>query len=297
MPIRFDLEVLIRDEVYRYNLALELPQGFTEMRVAEERLSRGGVDIFARDTAQVTLSRTSTPDARLLVDWHLVALPLVQVQSESDPLHIFKNWLARMLILAPIPSLISGDSTGDTLMPDKPCSNFGEWFTGLLSHSPSAYTPIDEFVRQVMPDFKDIKNPIIGKDSRSLSVQFEQDGESLNLAFDDLSDGEKCFFICALVLASNKAYGPIFCFWDEPDNFISLEEAGQLVMALRRSFQTGGQLLATSHNPEAIRRFSTENTFLLGRHGHLEPTAIRPLDEVTVNGSLVDALIRGDVEI
>ncbi len=297
VPIRFDLEVLIHDEVYRYNLALELPQGFKEMRVAEERLSRGSIDIFARETAQVTLSKTSTPDARFVVDWHLVALPLIQQRSESDPVYIFKNWLARMLILAPIPSQISGDSAGDTLMPDRECSNFGEWFTGLLAHSPSAYTHIDTFMRQVMPDFKDIKNPITGKDSRSLSVQFQQDGASLNLAFEDLSDGEKCFFICAVVLASNEAYGPILCYWDEPDNYLSLEEAGQFVMALRRSFQSGGQLLVTSHNPEAIRQFSTENTLVLGRHSHLEPTLVRSLADVPVNGNLVDALIRGDVEI
>jgi len=99
------------------------------------------------------------------------------------------------------------------------------------------------------------------------------------------------------VFASNEAYGPIFCFWDEPDNFISLEEAGQFAMALRRSFQSGGQLLVAAHNPEAIRQFSAENTFLLDRHSHMEPTRVKSLAEVTVNGNLVDALIRGDVEI
>jgi predicted ATPase len=296
VPTRIELEVLIHGEVYRYSLALELPQDFKEMRVAEERLSQGGVDIFARDTAQVTLTRPSMSDSRFIVDWHLVALPIIQQHSQSDPLYIFKNWLAKMLILAPIPPHISGDSTGDTLEPDKHCSNFGEWFTGLLSHSPSAYAHIDTFIRRIMPDFKDIQNPLTGKDSRSLSVQFQQDQASLKLAFDDLSDGEKCFFICAVVLAANDAYGPIFCFWDEPDNYISLDEAGQFVMALRRSFQSDGQLLVTSHNPEAIRRFSTENTFLLDRRSHLEPTVVRPLADVTVNGNLVDALIRGDVE-
>ncbi|MEO8495149.1 MAG: AAA family ATPase [Planctomycetota bacterium] len=296
VPMRFELEVLINDELYHYNLAFELPQGFKELRVSEERLSHDGVDVFARDTAQVTLSRTTTAESRFVVDWHLVALPLIQVQSTSDPLHVFKSWLASMLILAPIPSLIKGDSEGDTLMPDRECTNFGEWFTGLLSHSPSAYVRIDLFVRQMMPDFKDIKNPIVGKDSRSLSVQFQQDKASLTLEFADLSDGEKCFFIGAVVLASNKAYGPIFCFWDEPDNYLSLSEAGDFVMDLRRSFQSGGQLLVTSHNPEAIRRFSAENTLLLHRHSHLEPTLVRPLADVKIDGTLVDALIRGDVE-
>lgn len=88
-----------------------------------------------------------------------------------------------------------------------------------------------------MPDLKDIKNPVIAKDSRSLTVQFQQDRAPLNLPFRMLWDGEKCCFISALVLASNQAYGPIFCFWDEPDSYLSLAEAGQLVMALRRCMQ------------------------------------------------------------
>ena len=296
VPIRFELEVVIRGDTFLYSLALELPSSFKEMRVAEETLSYNAADVFSRSTSQVTLSRTTTPEARFIVDWHLVALPVIQVQSDTDPIHLFKTWLASMLILAPIPSQIKGESEDDTLMPNKNCLNFGAWFTGLLSHSPSAYSHIDEFVRQVLPDFKDIKNPIIAKNARSLSVQFQQDDAVLKLAFDDLSDGEKCFFICAVVIASNEAYGPIFCFWDEPDNYLSLEETGQFVMDLRRSFKLGGQLLITSHNPEAIRRFSAENTLLLDRKTHFEPTVVRALTEVTFDGNLVDALIRGDVE-
>ena len=102
--------------------------------------------------------------------------------------------------------------------------------------------------------------------------------------------------ICALVLAANEAYGPLFCFWDEPDNYLSLDEVGHFVLALRKAFQSGGQFIATSHNPEAIRRFSDENTLVLYRKSHLEPTIVRPLSEIQVNGDLVSALIRGDVE-
>jgi hypothetical protein len=65
--------------------------------------------------------------------------------------------------------------------------------------------------------------------------------------------------------------------------------------ALRKTFGKGGQLIATSHNPEAIRAFSDMNTFVLQRKSHLEPTDIRRLSEFQVQGDLVDALIRGDV--
>jgi predicted ATPase len=146
-----------------------------------------------------------------------------------------------------------------------------------------------------MPDLKDIKSPAIGKDSKSILVHFSTERQSLNLPFEDLSDGEKCFMICALVLASNDAYGPLVCFWDEPDNYLAPSEVGHFVLALRKEFQSGGQLITTSHNVEAISRFSEENTFVLYRNNHLEPTLIRPLKEFEINGDLADALVRGDI--
>jgi predicted ATPase len=298
VPIRFEIEVVIDQRVYAYALAFELPSGFKELRVAEERLSCDGIDIYARQQAQVVLAKTtSAGEAKFLVDWHLVALPLIQEQSEWDPLRIFKSWLARMLILAPLPSEIFGHSEGDSLTPNRRVTNLGEWFAGLLAHSPAAYARVDKFVKQVMDDFEDVKNPNTGKESRSLTVQFHHENATVSLPFAALSDGEKCLFICALVLASNAAYGPLLCFWDEPDNYLSLSEVGHFVMELRRAFESkGGQLIVTSHNPEAIRRFSDENTLLLFRRNHLEPTLVRRIADVNVNGDLVDALIRNDVE-
>ncbi|MGD0365194.1 MAG: AAA family ATPase, partial [Bryobacteraceae bacterium] len=238
-------------------------------------------------------------EGQFRIDWHMVALPIVQEQNPVDPLFIFKRWLARMLILRPIPALITGDSNHETLEPSVQVSDFGAWFSGLLASAPAAYGRIDHYLKQVMPDLRDIKNPLIGRDYRSLSIQFDGEGSppaSVELEFADLSDGEKCFMICALVLAANDSYGPVFCFWDEPDNYLALDEVGHFVMALRRAFQQGGQFIATSHNPEAIRRFSDENTLVLYRNNHLEPTIVRPLSELQVSGDLVNALIRGDVK-
>jgi hypothetical protein len=146
-----------------------------------------------------------------------------------------------------------------------------------------------------MPDFKDIQNPLVGKESRSLVVQFSNEQGIITLPFVDLSDGEKCFVLCAIVLAANEARGPIFCFWDEPDNYLALSEVGHFVLALRKGFESGGQFIATSHNEEAIRRFSDENTLYLYRKSHLEPTIIRPVNELQTGGDLVGALVRDDV--
>jgi len=233
--------------------------------------------------------------ARFPIDSQLVALPIVQDTSRRDPRFIFGQWLRRMLILRPVPVRITGDSTEETLQPNIDLSDFAAWFSGLLAHAPSAYGRIDQYLKQVMPDLKDIKNPEVGKDSRSIEVQFSNGQGNVTLPFGELSDGEKCFMICALVLAANEAYGPLVCFWDEPDAYLALHEVGHFVLALRKAFQSSGQFIMTSHNPEAIRRFSNENTLVLQRKSHLEPTIVRPLSDIQVNGNLVSALITGEV--
>lgn len=102
--------------------------------------------------------------------------------------------------------------------------------------------------------------------------------------------------ICALVLASNAAYGPLLCYWDEPDCYLAPNEVGQLTLTLRQAFEASGQLIVTSHNPEAIARFSNENTFVLFRRSHIEPATIHRLGSLRIEGDFIDALIRGDVE-
>jgi predicted ATPase len=296
VPMRFEIEIVLDAEIYEYVIAFELPKEFKELRVFEEKLMAGGKPVYSRKTAQVQLAQTGK-NASFGIDWHMVALPIVQQRSEKDPLFIFKQWLSRLLILQPIPRLIIGDSEQETLQPHPSVRDFGAWFTALTSQYPAAYAKIDGFLKQLMPDLKDIQNPLIGKDSRNLIVQFSNEQGSLKLPFADLSDGEKCFMICALALAANEFYGPLLCFWDEPDNHLSLDEVGHFVLALRKAFQSNhGQFIATSHNPEAIRRFSKENTLLLYRKSHLEPTIVRPLSQIQFVGDIINALIRGDVE-
>ncbi|TYQ27721.1 AAA family ATPase [Pseudanabaena sp. UWO310] len=320
VPIRFEVEVLLKNQLYKYVLALALSDNSREIRIFEEQLLVAGNPIYLREGAQLKLYsnniQTQTPQgyriailsnqfpltsqlmSEFQVDLHLVALPLIQVQSEDDPLYIFKNWLSRMIILAPIPSLMTGESSGETLEPKRDGSNFGEWFSGLLSRYPAAYAQADRYLREVMPDIEDFQNEKIGKDAKNMIVRFEANNAELSVDFKDLSDGEKCFFLCAVVLAANKYYSP-FCFWDEPDNYLSLSEVGHFITTLRRSFKNSGQILVTSHNGEAISKFSNENTFFLDRKSHLEPTLIRLLSEIEIpiKDDIVKTLILGDIEL
>jgi hypothetical protein len=182
--MRFEIEVELEGKSYEYVVAFEYPSGFKELRVLEEKVVVNGNPVYSRQIAQVQLAKEyHEKEVKFLIDWHLVALPIVQAQM-NDPLFVFKQWLARMLVLRPIPGLILGHSNQETLHPKPEVTDFGAWFSGLLAYAPAAYTQIDAYLKQVMPDLKDIKNPVIGKDSRSLVIQFSNNQASLSLAFD-----------------------------------------------------------------------------------------------------------------
>ena len=293
-PMRFELTARIESHLYTYQLALELPDDFRELRILEEELHYDGDILYSRKQAQVNLSLMNS-DAKFLVDWHLVALPVIQVSSENDPVRKFRDWLARMIILSPCPYEMSGASDGRTLEPHKRGSNFGNWFTGLLARYPAAYREIDEQLRSIMPDISDIYIEATGTNSTNINVRFSKENSYFPIEFNKLSDGEKCFFLLATTIAAAKYYGPLLCFWDEPDNFLSLAEVGHFIVSLRRQFSRSGQFIATSHNEETIRKFSAENTLVFSRRSHLEPTRVEWINDLSLAGNIIDSIKLGEL--
>ena len=297
-PIRFEIEVVLAGHAYAYAVAFELPDGFREFRVMDESLSVDGTDVFSRENSKVRLpGAPSRAESSFVLDWHLVALSIIQDRDVNDSLGAFKQWMGRNLILAPVPSHIGGYSDDSTLSPDVEMTKFAEWFRELTTQYPASYVDIDRQLRQVMPDLSVIQNKDRGGDGRELFFEFKANDQSLSVPFSALSDGEKVFAIGALTVAANKAYGPLVCFWDEPDNFVGLSEVGYLIQGMKKGYKAGGQLIVTSHNPEAIRVFTDESTLLMYRASHLEPTRIKPLTEVAYSGDLADAIARGDIDL
>ncbi|WP_426663506.1 AAA family ATPase [Rhodanobacter aciditrophus] len=306
IPMRLEIDVRLNGYLYTYALAMDLPENFRELRVLEEELTLNEKKVFSRKLAQVTIHKgaSSNRGVTFNVDWHLLALPVIQDPTAVSALSTFRDWLSRIVILSPIPKLMKGDAGIGTLAVSEDGDNLADWLSGVFDGYPAAYAIVIDYLKKVMVDVVDFRFEKLGREAKSLWVRFRDTGsdsqsgqEKLELLFDVLSDGEKCFFLCAVVLAANQVYGPIFTFWDEPDNHLSLSEVSQFVAALRQGFEVGGQILMTSHNSEAIRRFSRDSTWVLGRRSHLEPTVIRQLQELSEDGQeLIARVIEGDID-
>ncbi len=292
-PIRFEIELILSSKRFLYAVSIEWPPNFREARVLEESLLVDGLIIFTRQHSQIQLSG----GAAFGLDWHIFALPVINERPGERAIQDIKAFFANMLLTEPIPANMTGFSQEPSSELQIDAENFASCLRNLLGQKPAAYSVFDAYVKTVIPDFSSIENVPRGESGTQLIVKFEEQNppRSLSVDFKALSEGEKCLFLSAYIVAANTVGSPVFCMWDEPDNHLSLSEVGQFISGLRKMTHRGGQFIATTHHPEAIRKFSDETTFVLTRKSHLDPAVVRPLKDFPYSGDLINALIRDEI--
>ena len=291
-PMRFEVALKINDKRFEYSVSFEWGANLREAHINDESLKVDGVSIFTRDYSQIQVDGS----APFGIDWRFFALPVIN-ERPGGPIQTIKKYFATMILIAPIPSNMTGFSDNPSLELQHDAGNYASCLRALLAQKPAAYNVFVEHVKTAIPDFSSIENVARGESGTQLVVHFEQPNPQRSLAveFKSLSDGEKCFFLSAYIIASYTEGATLFCMWDEPDNHLSLSEVGQFIIGLRKMTNRGGQFIATTHHPETVRKFSDETTLVFSRKSHLDPTVVRLLEDFKYNGDLINALIRDEI--
>lgn len=299
LPISLEIQVQINGQDYQYKLELDWPDHFRQVKVKQETLMLDGRVLLDRDEGKTKLSQYGTKIAEFTLDWHHIGLPLISSMNDQEPIAVLRNWLANILVLAPIPTQIARLSKRDERYLDKQAEHYLEWVRYLLAESPASYQKIVEFIQQRIPEFELFKFDTTGKDEKELLVRFKGEGSiTLELNFDQLSDGEKIYFLTAAVLAAIDDETPRLCLWDEPDHYIALQELNQFITACRKAFinsNNGSQLIIASHSARVINNFSEHNTYFLSRKTHLHPARVELVkDKSYLSPTLVEAYENGE---
>ena len=204
------------------------------------------------------------------------------------------QWFAKTLFISPIPSLMNGESTGRLTMRLNPdCSNFADWFTNIINTNPTLSTPIIEQLK-MRTEFTSFQNAPIGETMRLLRLVYTEDRPPISFA--EISDGEKILFLGAVILAlAGQKDAVSFCFWDEPENFLSLHEVQHFVVELRKMGRNGAQFIATSHHPETIGCFSPENTKVVRRSTRGSKSTLDKVEDLETLGDTILAHSLGEL--
>ncbi|MGC4032338.1 MAG: AAA family ATPase [Tepidisphaeraceae bacterium] len=292
-PMRFEVVANFGGDRYEYAIGFDWPSHFREPRINDEILKINGQDFFKRQQSQIML----LDGGSFNLDWHVFALPVIADPRIEASAKKLKDYFASLMLISPQPSAMSGYSENASNELAADASDFAACLRGLLESKPKAYTEFDKYVRTVFPDFSSFENEDRGPNGKQLMIEFKaaDSPRTLKVAFESLSDGEKCFFLSGYLVASTAVGNPVTCLWDEADNHLSIAEVGQFIATLQKLGNRGGQFIATSHHPETIRSFTDRTTYVLSRPSRLDPTRIRSLEEVGYHGDLINALTRDEV--
>jgi predicted ATPase len=292
-PLRVEIELRLHAIPCKYAVSFGWTPDMEEAYVRDERLEVGGALLFERNINNVQLGS----GVAFGLDSQVLALPVIQEHPGKVGVREVREFFSSLFLISPVPCLMTGHSLEptDELLADG--SNLASCLQSMLTRKPAAYSPFVEYVQQVFQDFESIENRRVGEKGTELLVKYgrQEPRRELTLEFKQLSDGEKCVFLAAFVVTMSKVSAPVFCFWDEPDNHLSLDEASQFIMSLRKLAVRENQLVVTSHHPEAIRTFSDETTVVFTRNSRLDPVVPKRLSEIGYRGDLIDALILGEV--
>lgn len=302
----FSMEVGLDDNapLYGFSITMDYMEKEEKMRVLEERFSIDGKTVYACEKGLVSdFHPTRNKDERVVLGWQTMALPVIADIDSPQREHIrrFRDWLTRILLLAPIPQMMGAESTkGDRAMLSPSCSNFASFLTMLLAENFGAYPLMKDFIQPLISGFEDMRNEDASTRTRILKILFTGKTPPFEVDFDKLSCGEKCLFLCASVLAALEYQKHLFVFWDEPDNYLALSEIQGFILSLRATFlnnKNRGQIWMTSHNAETIQCFPRESIYYLTRTNHCEPVAAHPLESLyDGKGSLIVKLLHDDLE-
>jgi len=296
-PISLEINATLGNQVYEYVLEIELPENFSQPRVRQESFKVNGRTNYQRECGKTQLGR----NAEFTLDWHHVGLPLISTRNNDEPIARFREWLANILVLSPVPSGFDAASKDETAYLSRNANNTLDWVRHQLAVYPALYTDIADFMQLRMPDFGSFKFVTTGRDEKELVFKFNDPaGKSLELNFQQLSDGEKIYFLTATVLAAITNEESVLCLWDEPDNYVSLPELSHFITACRKAFENSkvaSQVIMSSHNARTINEFSEHNTFLVSRQSHLHPSRLEVVSEKEyLSATFIDAYENGELD-
>lgn len=215
----------------------------------------------------------------------------------------FRSFLAKMIVISPIPQYMSDRYSNKTSYIDGSAVNIADWFMALLEQNPNAHAEATNHLVSMVPDFKMLGVVADSYGQKRLYAYFHNNkDEEIRFQFGILSDGEKCMLLAVCVLMAKICDKECFCFWDEPDNYLAISEVENFITIMRGSFLKKGQFFATTHNPETVACFEEHNTFIIYRDDHLLPTkspasVTEWREKNEIKSDFISAWIKGEVEL
>jgi predicted ATPase len=253
----FELEAFLDGSRYVYCLVLDSYGEPERARVVSESVSFDEKVIFKFEDGKVNLfddhfqHKVAYP-----FDWHRSALATITEIKDNRRLIRFKEWFSNFYCFRINPFKMEPRAEDEDSYPYYDLRNFAAWYRHLIQSDRSEDAALLESLRAALDGFSVLKLDRVGRNIRSLVAEFKSAAATVEVGFDNLSDGQRCLIGLYTILHFIVAKGNTIIL-DEPDNFIALREIQPWLNALSDTIVSNrGQVLIISHHPELMNQWA-----------------------------------------
>lgn len=289
----FELGLSVDGHAFDYVLHVEQKADFEKPRIIKEQADCDGKVLFERDKEGVEFEKADGTQAFFPLDWRQAALAAIEPRGVNlAKLALFKEEIAKLLILRPNPRGMERESKAEARHPDLSMTNLTSWYRSLALEQEWT-DALRDALHDVWPDFRSFRLVDVGTNTKALQLRFESEAGKPTLLFShQLSDGERALIGLYMVRAALETGAARTVMLDEPDNFVGLPELQPWVLSMRELLDEKHQLVLISHHPEILSNSGEANGRYLWRYNHTSPTRIGPL-KVPEGMGAGEAIARG----
>ena len=294
---RFELDVELDGNSYRYVLGVEHDRDRRCMQISEERLVHNDRMLFEFKDGNAQLYNDDyTEGPAYPFDSSRSGVGAMNARSDNRKLTRFKQELAKFIIASPCPPLFKSESRTEDGFLHPMIENFVGWYRHAAQENMGSITELFATLRDALPGFGSINLTEAGENSRALKVDFFAPGDgrrTVRYGLRQLSDGQRALLAlyCLVFLSPN---GRSSLFLDEPDNYLALREIQPWLVAVAE--QCGGtleQAVIVSHHPVTIDYMAGASGRWFYRDG-IGPVRVSDKPDRTIDGlSLSETIARG----
>jgi len=257
---RFGLSATIEGKTFHYTLEVEHELYKKLCRVKKEALLIDSRPLFELEDGTARLFRDDfSKGPEYPFDWSQSGLSSLQPRRDNQLLTQFKEWISRMIIVQPVPGLMTAESSQEDANLSLTADNFSSWYRYLSQEHQGRVFELVKRLRSTMDGFDSFRLASTGEEHRTLMAGFvERPGEPVFYRFDDLSHGQRIIILLYALYFYVKDHAVCLCV-DEPENYLGLPEIQPwLTECFDAATEGQGQVLFISHHPEIINYLATE---------------------------------------
>lgn len=261
---RFELDLVHEtDTGYQYVLEIDHADRASP-RLLKEELSLAGRPLFRFADGRVQLFTDEHEPRGESFEYTTETSALVNFVARGSHLERFRQAAAGGILFFSLdPRAMEWKSIQEAKGLSQNGHNLPSWLRTVSQDNPRAFGRLTESLAKVVTGFEQLRFRDIG-DGKLLEVVLAgEKHRTFTTNLPNLSDGERCLIALYAILHAHDGQTLVF---DEPDNFVALDEIRPWLYQLRDSAaENKTQLIVASHHPDIIDYLAADDGFLLSR--------------------------------